>query len=329
MTSSTSSSTFHPPSYSEEWLSIHANEGKPLADSHLDRNHFFEVDGINYVLHEAKPYERYMLEQLSERNLGPKIYASFPNINRVLMERIQEPTITPQIAKQHPHKIGENLKKFHEIPLYEERGKSFRSFNSTRWEEIKSWYDAQKRLGKPIHPKLEALVKDGGKAMEIFEKEMGKLQKMPSSRLANIHTDLHARNCFWRNNGIILIDLEDTSHGESLFDVASVAIFQGFDQREELELLKGYFGREPTEAELREYFQLKKIRWAYTCIGNIVWIARIWKNNIEERKPELDKIEQPTQSFGAYMQAFATEGWSPSLEFFVNVARLALKEAKA
>lgn len=304
------------PPYSEEWVVSYANKGVPLTGGLSDRNVVFEVDQTKYVLHTVEnDYELYMMVEASNRDVAPKVITSFPEKKLALMEYIKDSTITPKIAQHHCVEIGKALKKAHEIPLFKEKGEVFEKTNRARWESI------QIHAARHNSALSTALLEEAKKAMQVFEKEMESLAKLHSNLEVNIHTDLHSRNLFWMDRGFLIIDWEGSSHGHPYFDVASLTIFLGFDEAQERELLNGYFGRPPTSQEVQEYTLLKKIRWAYTSIVNTMWAFRVL-----EKEPTCDNLVPSEKSFGDYMQNFAETDGMPSLEFFVNVSRLALKE---
>jgi thiamine kinase-like enzyme len=304
--------------FSEKWIASHANQGALLTGGLSERNIVFEVDQKKYVLHTLEnDSELYMMIETGNRDIAPKVINSFPEKKLVLMEYIQDSTITPKIAQRHCVEIGKALKKAHEIPLFKETGEGFEKENRVRWEYI------QTQATRHNTDLSASLLKEATKAMQVFEKEMKSLDEINSNLKVNVHSDLHPRNLFWTDRGFLIIDWESSSHGHPYFDVASLAIFLGLDEAQEKELLDGYFGHLPNSEELKEYALLKKIRWAYTSIVNTMWAFRIL-----EKQPASEPIEPPSKSFGDYMQYFGETSEMPSLEFFVNVSRLALKKTE-
>lgn len=304
------------PPFSEEWVVSYANKGAPLTGGLSERNIVFEVDQKKYVLHTLKnDSELYMMIEAGNLDVAPKVITSFPEKKLALMEYIEDSTITPKIAQRHCVEIGKALKKSHEIPLFKETGEGFEKANQVRWAYI------QTQAARQDTDLSAALLEEASKAMQVFEKEMKSLAELNSNLKVNIHTDLHPRNLFWTDRGFLIIDWESSSHGHPYFDVASLAIFLGFDEAQERELLDGYFGHPPTPEELREYALLKKIRWAYTSIVNTMWAFRVLG-----KEPASNSIGPPEKSFGDYMQYFGETNGMPPLEFFMNVSRLALKK---
>lgn len=309
---------FPPPqhSYSEEWVAYYANEGAALTGGLSDRNKLFEADEKKYVLHTLEnDSELYMMIEASRLDIAPKVIVSLPEKKLAVMEYIEDSTITPELAKRHCEEIGKALKKAHQIPLFKEKGEGFERENQIRWKYIRI------QAARHNTELSAALLKEAGKAMQVFEKEMKSLDELHSSLKVNVHIDLHPRNLFWVDKRFLIIDWESSSHGHPYFDVASLSILLGFDEAEEKSLLDGYFAHPPTPEELQEYALLKKIRWAYTSIVNTMWAFRVL-----EKKPAPHHIAPPEKSFSDYMQYFAETKGMPSLEFFVDVSRLALKE---
>lgn len=304
------------PLFSEEWVISYVNKGTSLRGGLSERNVVFEVGQEKYVLHTLEnDSELYMMSEVGNIGIAPKILTSFPEKKWALMEYIEDSTITPKIAQRHCKEIGEALRKAHAIPLFKEKGESFEKANQVRWEYI------QAQASRHKTDLSISLLQGARKAMQVFEEGMKSLAELNSNLAVNIHTDLHPRNLFWTDRGLLILDWESSSHGHPYFDVASLAIFLGFDEIQERELLNGYFAHLPTPEELREYALLKKIRWAYTSIVNTMWAYRVL-----ETEPASDYITLPEKSFGDYMQSFAETKGMPSLEFFVNVARLAFQK---
>jgi thiamine kinase-like enzyme len=306
--------------FSNEWVDFYKGQAEELAGglSTESRNRVFEVDSVKYVLHTLEnESESYMMQEAAEKGAAPLVYAVFPEKKQILIEHINHPTLTPMLAKKHVREIGASLKKVHEIPLFREGGKQIEQANEERWQEI------QKLTTENPSELSESLKRGAQRAIRVFEEGMQTLRQLDPKRIANIHTDLHARNLFWVNpDRFLIIDWESRTHGHPYFDVASVSIFLGLDPAEEKDLLEGYFGRLPTREELREYDLLKKIRWAYTSIVNATWALRTLKNH-----PSVSQIDPPNRDFCGYMQHFAETQGIPSLEFFTNVAKLSLEEA--
>lgn len=299
--------------YSLEWISQHLESSDALKGGlGVNRNIKFTVDDQSYVLHTVEnKTELHMMVEVSKKNVGPKVFSAFGEKQWVLMEYIGTPTITPEIAQEHPQEIGAALKRAHEIPLSKDPGAGFAAANHTHFQYIQK------------NAQLSASLQDmAERANRVFEQGMKELAERNSPLIANVHSDLHARNLFWADRKFLIIDWESCSHGHPYFDLASLSIFLGFNEKQEEALLAGYFSNAPTSEQLEEYRLLKKIRWAYTSIVNNMWAYRLMEKGISEDVPP------PNKSFGEYMQSFATSEGMPSLEFFVNVARLSLQEAE-
>ena len=306
-----------PPQFSEAWVVLHANQGVSLTGGLSDRNKVFEVDREKYVLHTLEnDSELHMMIEVGEKGVGPKVLASFPEKQLVLKEYIKDSTITPELAQHHCKEIGRSLKVAHEIPLLKEEGEGFEKANRTRWEYIQT-QAAQQRTELS-----SALLREAEEAMHVFEKGMKSLHELNSDLQVNLHTDLHPRNLFWSEGRFLMIDWESCSHGHPYFDLASLSIFLGLDRLQEKELLEGYFGRAPTSEQLQEYTLVKRIRWAYTSMVNTMWAFRVM-----EKEPVSEDIKPPERSFKDCMQFFAETDGMPPLNFFVDVSRLAHREA--
>lgn len=301
--------------FSQEWVAYHLEQTVPLSGGLSDRNSIFTVDGTTYVLHLVEnDAELYMMREASNRGVAPHVYATYPEKKWAVMEYRAESTITPEIAADHPREIGAALKAAHEIPLFAGNRDGFMEANQKRWEYIQTQASLQQT------PLANSLLEGASKAMKVFEEELQQISSLPP---VNLHTDLHPRNLFWTSSGLQIIDWESSSSGHPYFDLASLSIFLGFNAEQEEELLYGYFGHIPTDIERKEYLHLKKIRWAYTSIVNTMWAFRLLEKNFTSLPiPSSDK------TFRSYMQSFAESKEMPSLDFFVQVARLSLEEAE-
>lgn len=309
----------------QEYVAEAASRAKPLEGglSTSPRNLAIEVEGSSYVLHMADPknsieasdYELHMMIQTGQLGVAPKVFAYDPDKRWAIMEFVKAPTITPQIASGHAQEIGEALKKAHETPLYEKKGKGFVAAHRERWQEI------SEKSAKYNTELSRSLWEIGAKANQVFEESIQELEALPSNRVANIHTDLHPRNLFWADKQFLIIDWESSCHGHPYFDLASLTIFLGLDEGEEKDLLLGYFGRTPTQEEMKEYLLLRKIRWAYTAIVNTMWTYRIL--NPESACREIPATEK---SFRDHMQSFGSYENIDYLDFFVQVSRISYEK---
>ncbi len=274
-----------------------------------ERNHLFSAEREKYVLHDLESeYERYMMIQTAQLGVAPKILASMDK--QVVMEYIEEPTITPEIARLHSREIGATLKKAHSVPLFSEKGISVEEANRIRYEYIRAHSE-----------KMPVIFEEAIIAMEKFEDAIEELAALQSPLTVNIHVDSHPRNLFWIDGrGFLIIDWEASTHGHPYFDLASLATLLALDEHAEEELLEGYFDRPPTFEERREYELLKKIRWAYTSMVDFMWACRLLEKGTPPPNPDLP----PEHPWPYYMESFATTLGMSSLQFFIDVARISL-----
>lgn len=81
------------------------------------------------------------------------------------------------------------------------------------------------------------------------------------------HNDLHSGNCLECGEKIWLIDWEYAAMGDPLFDLATLASVEKFDDAEMEELLQNYLEREHVPRELIRYFQFQRAladaRWGF------------------------------------------------------------------
>lgn len=313
-----------PVKYSIDWVNLYAENAIPLdtlqhAEAVASRNREFEVDGVKYVLnHVTNPNEFYLIKKTSEIGAGPHVYATYPEQQKILMEFIDEPTITPEVAARHLKEIGSRLRDIHDkIPLVANPGPSIQKSTQTRMEEIERHY-REREIQKLNNDHSTTLVNSARKAHELFQREVVAL---PSNLKTNIHTDLHPRNAFWSDKkGFLAIDWESVTHGHPYFDLASLSIFYGLNPDQETELLAGYFGKTPNEEELREYKMVKRVRLAYTAIVNTVWAFRV-----EKEKPFTELAPRDNNLYDL-MQLFGAREKSIDRQFFVDVALVSLNQ---
>lgn len=159
----------------------------------------------------------------------------------------------------------------------------------------------------------------------LFYENLEQCAQFEKRTPVNLQVDLHARNLFWVDGrGFLIIDWEDTGYGHPYFDVATLAIFLGFEGTDEQTFLTGYLDHPPTNEEMREYSAWKKVAWAYIAVVNQMWAYRALA---KDPHTEL-VIAEPDRTFAGYMQFFSETQGLPPLEFFMNVSRLALLNAE-
>jgi Ser/Thr protein kinase RdoA (MazF antagonist) len=273
---------------------------------HSARNYLIEAAGEKYVLRllplssteEEIQRELYMIQEASELGISPKVFAI--SDRAVLMEYIDVKTLTPQVAALHAKEAGEALSKAHSIQKNPTATPQYLDAAEFRYTFLQE---------REIFPESKV-------AIDIIRKESPKL----SQEKANLHSGLHAQNLFWTDDGLKIIDWDDTVWDSPYYDLTCFAIFLALDAEAEANFLEGYFGRPPTKEEIEHYILTKRINLACISLINLKIAAQI----LEQEPGSLDQ-ESPLKELSFYMGDFAEANSRMPVQFFYDVGRCALK----
>ena len=95
----------------------------------------------------------------------------------------------------------------------------------------------------------------------------------------SIHGELNPRNIFITEKDIFLINWEYTGFNDPFFDLSYVAIFHGYNEKEELLLLEHYLQHKPCPSELKRYYLTKQINLYDLCIFFHYFAIKLNPNN--------------------------------------------------
>jgi|694.fasta_scaffold25378_3 thiamine kinase-like enzyme len=198
----------------------------------------------------------------TELQIAPKIIYTDPKLVVTVMEFIEGRTLTREDLKNAEiiSKVMQALKKFHEYPnegLLVKR---------TKVGAIQDLYDRYKKKGV-VFP-------------SCFDQLHGKLQDDFAdlkSALGPSHGDFNPRNIMVSKEGhIYIIDWAQASIDHPFLDIAWLSIFLAANKEQVKSLLQEYFGREPTESEIKEVLFFKDVT---TFLVATLWIGRQEERN--------------------------------------------------
>jgi thiamine kinase-like enzyme len=282
---------------------------KPFHRGHQSpRNYLLDLAGQEYVLRllplsaseNEVQKELYMIQEASHLDLAPKVVHIFERA--VLMEYVNEPTLTPTIAKLHAQEIGASIRKTHGIP------RNLQAGETKYLDEAEVRYNFIEKRGRFIEPAKEAIL--------VIRENSHKL----SHTYTNIHGDLHAQNLFWTEGGFKMIDWEWTVWDNPYLDLSRFSVALALDQESENQFLQGYFGRLPTDAEKEEYDLAKKLNFANRALMGLKITAQILEKEPENPVDETAELKE----WESYMEAFSVATKRVSVQFCYDAAMCAL-----
>jgi thiamine kinase-like enzyme len=91
-------------------------------------------------------------------------------------------------------------------------------------------------------------------------KHLEKLLWIDSDQMVPTHLDLHPENILFSNNQFLLVDWVNGGMSDLFFDLANFSVFQCLTETQNINLLRYYLGRDPTEFEWRRFILSQPIR---------------------------------------------------------------------
>ncbi len=287
----------------------------PLLGGHSSANFYIELESNQYVLRFNEKAsslrfqcELFAMEESANAGISPIVFQSFPEDKMVLIEYINENTLTIEQANQSENcvKIANALRKAHTISKNPYHG-------IPRNEIMEGFY---KTLLD--YPEIR---RETTQAIELIRKGHQEIQNMSSSYSVNTHNDLNPGNIFLTNRGVLFIDWEGTNWEDPFYDLSYFAIFHDYDEKMEFILMKNYLGRDPYLEEVKRYKLTKMINFARISTSCYFISVHSRKNDFD------DSI--PLENWGYYVRALANKcyGNLSTSQFFYSLAIAALQQA--
>lgn len=248
-------------------------------------------------------------ERASELGIAPHVYQTFLAHRAILMDYIDQPTLTFGQAKQASScvKVAHALHKVH-------------AMNKNPYVFLSVQEKMEKLCEQPYINRSDSLPKEAIGLIRQGNVELGSLRIEKRS----IHGDLNPRNIFLTDTGIFFIDWSETNWDDPFYDLTGFALLNGLNSEEEFSLLETYLQHSLSSEEKKHYLIVKKIQLAalaLTCYA-------ITKNLLHQFSEQLIDPTTPLKSWHHYVTEFAKNDPHLSAQFFCELARCALKDAK-
>jgi thiamine kinase-like enzyme len=249
--------------------------------------------------------ELFSLVEASKLKISPNVYYVSANQKAVLMEFIDQPTLTLEVAKKPENiiKMASVLNIAHQITGHPLKSESLISKAIRCHEKVLS-----DNLGDKEHI---------NKALEIIINAQNKLSTMSYTKV-NVHGDLNPRNIFVVDNNILLIDWAETTLEDPFYDLSFFSLKLGYENHEENLLLTSYLGHVPTNDELKRFDLHKNIHQAFWSLTNLYLANVELKKNLEF---QIDK-EIPLKSWELYQKMCANCVEELNAQYFYDLSRL-------
>lgn len=271
-----------------------------------------DVQGKPYVLriHQSDQLslqdqrEHHALLEAAKRKIAPQIIAISSNHKAIIMEFIEDKTITIDQAKTPEiyQKIAEAMLQAHQIPSHVYSGETILS-------------KAERCTRKVLQDGLGDEEAING-ALALVNKYRNELSHFSFCE-TNVHGDLNPRNIFFTDGRVLFIDWAESNHEDPFYDLTYFSLKHDFNQEEELGLLKAYLKRLPTNSEVARFQLQKKIHQAFWSLTNLYLAqAELDKNP----KQQIDK-KAKLYDWGNYQKAYAESG-ELSAQYFYDLSRL-------
>lgn len=224
-----------------------AGEGVPLRGGITNRNYRMSFDGVECVVrlpgHDTgllgidRRAEALAAQQAAALGIGPAVLHADDEL--FVTEFVHGTEADPELLRSDPAPLARALRAFHESAL-----------------DLPTRFWVPELLG--VYAKL---VSDRGaelpaayaRAQELVDRIA---RAIPFSDPVPCHNDLLAGNVILvaasasAAGGLLLVDWEYAGLGHRLFDLANLAVNNGFDERAELRLLEAYLGRPAARRQL-------------------------------------------------------------------------------
>ena len=258
---------------------------------------FFAADkqGVPYVIRltntattsiKERLLEHAIAVKLSEQEIGPRIYASFPEEGVLLMEKLQPAVLDPHNMLQ-VERLAQLIARLHAINTNElpDMPKVADKY-ATAKDELELLFAATQRF--PQHSKAYA---DWWQLRERLEGNV----------IAPVlcHNDIHVRNLMTHQSGsLALIDNDHSSLGSGLFDLAAVVISLKLPAAVEQSFLRAY-GTRVDDTTFLEYKKLVYLTYACMVFSFI--------ENPEHIDPGMVMDIDPSGGFGRLPQTMSRD----------------------
>jgi thiamine kinase-like enzyme len=276
-----------------------------------------EIDGIKYVLRLNKSetmsaqdtLELNTFLEAAKMGITPKLYKVSQKKNALLMEYIDQRTLTVEQAKvpENIVRIAKGVKQIHQLSK-EEAGESLLSkAQRCRTVLMKKDWIPQEKINKPY---------------ELVQKYSQELANYKYNKV-RVHGDLNPRNLFATSDRVIFIDWAETHMDDPLYDLSFVALKLDYNQAEEKLFLEAYFGRPLNTDEFNRYQLHKKILQAFWSLTNL-YLA-----DAEMKKHPTDTIDlnASLKSWYDYQKAFADNNERLPAQYFYELSQLNYENA--
>lgn len=276
-----------------------------------------KVKGKQYVLRikdkdatiEWQQRELFAMQEAAKAGIAPQVLCFSKDYRAMLMDYIEGGTVTTAQTKQPENisKLAATVRKAHAIPKNPYFQESIIETAEKFYHEISQQVKNKKELSE---------------ALACMWELSDKIEKMNSEKV-NIHGELNPRNIFITSQGVFFIDWEYTSWEDPFYDLSYIALFHGYDQKEEMLLLKAYLQKEPSTREVERYYLTKRSNFAQL---SIIFHYFSLKSN---RDSVVIDAKAPLQPWENYMAVFSEQEadiqWP---QFFYDLARCCLQQAK-
>lgn len=269
-----------------------------------------DIDQKSYVLriNQANQNPQYDLElslnlEASRMGLAPVIAAVSSNQKIVLMEFIDQPTLTLQEGSSNIPLIADTLQKVHSFPL-NTNGESLLSKASRCHTYL---------MDLDWTPKNEMAI-----AYQLIKKLTAELKTFEYNAVC-LHGDLNPRNIFIAGGKALLIDWAESSSGDPFSDLTYLSLKLDFNPNEELQLLEHYLGRPALREELKRFHLNKKLHLAFWSLTDL-YLANI---ELQNNPKDLIVHATPLKEWRHYQEIFAN-GHHLSAQYFFERSKLNL-----
>ncbi len=277
-----------------------------------------EAEGNTYVLrilqsqqiNAQDSVELFCLKEASKMGISPKIHYISPDGKIILMEFVQEKTLSMAQANSPENvvKLAKTFRIAHQMAGHPKIGESLLS---------KAQRCAQGILCCNIGPKHEI-----EHALELVKKYTLELQECRYEKV-HVHGDLNPRNIFLTQDKVYLIDWADTTFEDPFFDLTYFSLMLCYNKSNEELLLKSYLEHVPTEEEWFRYNLHKKIHLAFWSLTDL------YLTHVELKKNPDQKIiyNNPPQSWEFYQKTFSDYLEDIPAQYFYDLSRICYQRA--
>ena len=231
----------------------------PLSGGLTNENYLVETGGERYVMRlpgtstELLSIDRgneiYNARAAAGTGIGPKVLEHIPELNIMVLEFIQGPTMSAQTLQSEPmaRRMAESFKRLHAAPRF------LKDFDMFRL--IEDYLRIVAEHGVRIPPDY----RDRLPMVEEIEQAV-RVGALPS---VSCHNDLLCENFIDDGHGLRIVDYELSGNNDACFDLGNTAQEAGFDEQLRTVLCEAYFGRPDAQqlARMNLFALMSDVGW--------------------------------------------------------------------